>query len=57
MKTVKLLIKILLSVGLLTYLILSAEIERIIDVLGNIWQEGRTQEGHPVSCISGFSDK
>jgi len=37
----KLLFKILLSVGLLTYLILNADINQILSLLGNIWYEGR----------------
>jgi uncharacterized protein (TIRG00374 family) len=40
MNYIKSLFKILLSTGLLVYLILSADTNRIIEILSNIWHEG-----------------
>src|SRR4030042_504446 len=41
MKFVKLLFKILLSTGLLVYLVLSADTNRIYELLNGIWNQGR----------------
>ena len=40
MKHSKLVFKVLLSTGLLTYLVLNADTNRILELLGNIWQMG-----------------